>query len=152
MSKIADVMTLLRTRVAGVLTSHAELPHPEFPEENNAQRLDLAYGIQYADASNSQRFVSNRLSINQNFLITITRKIRANEYAVSSWQDGFEAIFEDRALVISAIESEPTLGDSTKVCRAGYVFDSGPLRVFDDTDRYVKIEMSVVVEYFEDTN
>ena len=151
MSKIADVISLLRTRVASVLTTHQVLPHPEFPEENNEQRLDKSFGVQYADASNTGRFLCNQVSIQQNFIVVITRKIRANEYNVTMWQDGFDEIYEDRKLVINAIEGEPTLGESSKVARASYVSDSGPERVFADNDRYVKLTLTILTEYFEET-
>lgn len=151
MSDVSTAISLLRTRVASVLTTHAELPHPGFVEENNEQKLDKAYGVQYSDALNTRRYVSKQISVQQNFLVVITRKIRANEYNVSGWQSGFDGLMEDRALVIKAIEGEPTLGDSSVVARATWESDGGPERVFDDSDRYVKLELLVAVEYFEST-
>jgi hypothetical protein len=149
MSKVSDVMGLLRVVVEAALPSHFVLAHPELPEENNEQKLDKSVGVQYGPAINSNRFVSKIVSIEQSFLVVITRKIRANEYNVIQWQQGYDEIFEDRALVINAIEKNSSLGDSSKVARSAYVSDNGPERVFAENDRYVKIVLNVVIEYFE---
>lgn len=149
MSKISEVMNLLRTRIKSVFPNHQELAHPETPEENKDQVLDMGFGVQYGPALNSKRFVSKQVSITQSFTVVLTRKVRANEYNVLEWQKGFDEIFEDRKLVIHAIEKESTLGDSSKVARAEYVSDNGPERVFSDNDRFIKLVLNVDVEYFE---
>jgi hypothetical protein len=148
MSKITDAFDALQNKIKAVLPAHIQIPNPYKPEENNEQQLTKGWGLRIGGGENTQRALNCQMSIRRSFILVLTRKVRANEMNIGGKESAHKQIFEDQALVIKALESDPSLG-MTSIANAIFTDDNGLEYVFTDKDNFVKLESTVQVEYFE---
>lgn len=152
MSNISDAYDALVTRLETILPSHNRLPNPYKPDENADEQLKLAWGVQVSTGNNSERNISCKLSIERSIIVVLTRRFFAPDLVEDRMEVPEKALLEDQFLVIDDFEKDPTLNDSTAICKMRYDSDSGIEYVKSDEDNFIKIESTFLIEYFEDLN
>lgn len=146
-TKISDIYDTLVDRLEAVLPSHNRLSNPYIPEQNPEPTLKQAWGLQYAAGANTNRQVNCHLSLEDQFVVVLTRKYYALELDADSKSNTEKDLLEDRFLVIQDFEKDPSLLENA--AKAVYVSNSGIQFVFNQDKPFYKLEMTFSVEYFE---
>ena len=151
MSKATDVFDALVARLAAVLPAHKRIENPYVIENNSERVLNKGQGVAFGPAENTQRRLTNQLSVARDFLVTITRKTIKKKTDSSGRAEDIQLLFEDQKLVLDDIEKNTTLLDSTlSVAKSDYISDNGLEFIFTEKDNFIKIESVIRVEYIED--
>ena len=151
MSGISDGYDAVLARIQVVLSTEANgyfrLPNPYKPEENGEDRLKKGYGIALGAAVNSNRFVNCSFSVARQFQIILTRKYVALENDAVRKADAEKALFEDLNLLINDFEQDISVNGNTMYTR--YEADGGIEYVQGDTDKFIMLRTTFVMEYVE---
>lgn len=148
MSKISDAYDALLTRIKAQLTTHIQLPNPYKPEENNEQQLRKGLGLRIGGGQNTNRSIGCQLSVGRDFIMVLTRVVRANEMMTGAKESAIKSLFEDQMLVLKSLEQDPSLGIPS-AANAIFTDDGGLEYVFTGKDGFIKLETTINVEYFE---
>lgn len=150
MSSVSDAYDALVARLAAVLTSHSQLPFVLDLERNTTGQLRLGYGVQFGPAENLER-ETGKFSEGRDMIVKITREYHVRKFDQTDRTDVQKLLMEDAASVKLDIENDPKLA-STSVVQARFVSDLGIETVAADSEKFLKIEMIVNVQYDEDTD
>lgn len=149
MAIVSDVYDALVTRVTTVLSTHSRLVNPYEILENNKQLLEKGVGIAIGPGVNTKRLVSCQLSVARDFIVVVTRIVRANQFDITSRVATEKQLFEDQKLLIDDVEGSPRLGDPTAVTLSAFESDSGLEFIFADSNAFIKLDTIIRVEYID---
>lgn len=150
MSRITDVYNAIEARLVAVLPNHKRLPHPDLLELNTPQTLRQGYGILIGQGVNSVRETGCRVSIQRDFIVSITRESFQSDFVADKRETAEKTVYEDLKLVIEDVETDPKIGTSNVLIGAKYLSDAGTELVLIDKLSFIKVEAIIQVEYFED--
>jgi hypothetical protein len=152
LSKISDAYAGLKARIAAVLPSHVGLLNPYEPEQNPETILKQGYGIVLGAGTNSNRAISNHLSISREVSIVLTRRFYASEMNRTAKETVEKQLMEDQFLIVKDIEKDPSLGLSDVVANFQYEGDEGIQFAFSEDKPFYRLTMRFRLEYLENLN
>ena len=117
-------------------------------DENDEGFLCQGYAIAFADGINLNLALSCQLTLQQNFQLTITRQIEANEFDASGIATTVKDLLGDLKLVIDEIEKDPTVG-SASLTGGAYISHLQPEKIFPDRNDFWKVEALFGVQFLE---
>jgi len=147
MSSVSTIYDRFVTRLGVLLPNHLRLPNPYEPAENNALFLKQGYGVKIGQGTNTNRVISNQLSIDRAYLVVITRQFFALESDAASKASTEKQLIEDSLLLIKDLESDPSMGGLAM--NASYQSDDGINAIFTEKDQYLSTTVTINVEYLE---
>lgn len=147
MSKISSIYDTLVSRLTAILPTHNRLSNAYLPEQNPEPTLRQAWGLQYNSGENTNRHVNCQLSIEDGFVVVLTRKYYALELNAAGKSNTEKDLLEDRFLVIKDFEKDPSLLENA--AKAVYVDNGGIQFVFNQDKPFYKLELRFSIEYFE---
>jgi hypothetical protein len=150
LSQISTAYDNFVTRVNAVLTSGAgwnKLPNAYSVDKNPEIFLRQGYAIGLGAGTNTKRVLSNTISISREFIVTIVRALDATGLEVTGLQTTEKTIFEDLKLLIADVEGNQTLNQGQILC--AYVGDSGIELVDGETEEFLSVRATFIIEYFE---
>lgn len=147
MSKISTIYDNVKTRLSTVFPDHYELHNPRNIELNNRLWLTQGQGVLFGSASNTERNLSCRLSIQRDMTITLTRQIYGTDQDLTAKSNTEKQLFEDQYLLIDDLEKDPDLDETT--ARIAYVSDGGIVEVTFDEVQFLMIQSLFQFEYLE---
>ena len=152
MSNISTAYDAIRSAIGTILPDHTELSNPYFVERESDLNFNKAWGLAFGDATNSNRNISCRLSVQRDFIFVITRKIfKTSHRAIDTRIAEEKLLFEDQFLVIQALEKSPVINASSSgIAKIAYVQDGGLEFVRSDQTNLIMIQTIMNLEYFED--
>lgn len=141
MSQLSTVYDAFVTRISALLPNHTRISNAYDIEENNEQFLVKGWGLAIGGAVNSELFLSDKLTYQRTFFITITRKVFAREFDVESKATTEKLLIEDLVIVTNDFMKDTTLNAASSHVK--YVADTGIERVFVDKDQYLKTQIEI---------
>ena len=150
MSNVSDAYDALVARLAAVLTTHKQLPNVLDLERNTTGQLRKGYGVTFGPSLNLER-ETGKFSEGRDMIVVITREYHVRKFDETDRTDVQKLLVEDAASVKLDIENDPTLADNS-VVQARFVSDSGVDTVAADSQKFLKIELVVNVQYDETVN
>lgn len=153
MSKVSDIYDLLLTQCSTIYPSHVKLINPYIPELNDDVQFEKAWGLVVSNGTNTNRFVDCKLSIERDFILTLTRKIFSGNIrsgtAVDEREDKEKLLLEDQFLFIQAIENNATINGDDSIGKIIFQNDAGLEFVKVGRVDLIMIRSVLSVEYFE---
>lgn len=153
MSKASDVYDAIYTVVSGLFTSvsgYRELSDPVLIDNNDEMSLAKGYSVYFGVASNTNRQLDCKYSIQRDVMITLTRAVRGTHKDVAAMKTIDKALLEDQHLLIKNFEQNYNIG--TVTARRDFVTDGGIERVLGENKMFTMIQTVFQIEYFEDLN
>lgn len=150
MSQITTAYDNFVTRVDAVLASGSgwvKLPNAYSIDKNPEIYLRQGYAIGLGTGTNTKRVQSNTISISREFIVTIVRALDATNLEVTGLQTTEKTLFEDLKGLIADVEGNQTLNQGQILC--SYVGDSGIELVDGETEEFLSVRATFVIEYFE---
>lgn len=123
------------------------LPNPYKPEENPDQFLRQGWGVALGPASNTNRLVNCKFSIERTLIITLARKFEGTENDDIGKANTELAIFEDQFAMIKELETDVSVNGNAMYTK--YVTDGGIEYVRGNTDKFLMVRTEVTLEYLE---
>lgn len=156
MSKISECYEELRTLVGTVFPNHVELVNPYQIELNDDITFEKAYGIAFAEGFNTNREIGCSLTIQRNFIFTLTRKIFAGPMrtaeALSERREKEKQLFEDQFDIIKKFEQDTFVNNYVNIALVRYESDSGIEFIRAGQFDLVMLRSIFVLEYFQEVN
>ena len=155
MSNISSIYDGLVTRISTVLPNHNRLPFAVDIDQNIESRMVKGWGLSFAGgAVNTKRVMAGqdgKMSIDRTFLVSIVRKVYAQDQNIASRALAEKQLLEDHKLLVEDLEKDPSLGLSANgLCiNARYEGDSGLEFAIPDERQFIMIVSSINIEYFE---
>lgn len=150
MSNISTAYTAIRTVMAATLTQHTELANPYFISKEADLIFTKGWAVGLGPGFNTNRNVGCQLSIQRDFVITVTRKLFNTDRDISGRVTVEENLCEDHYLIIKALEQSPVLNASTSgIAKILYVQDGGLEFIRTDRLDLIMFQLITSVEYFE---
>lgn len=150
MSNISTIYNEFMTRTAALLTANdgwRRIPNPIKLDENNELILQQGYGFRLVDAPNTNRTVGCKVSLDQNIVLVITRKVFRTEENPTAINATELLLAEDRYSMLNYFEQTPNLNSTAANFR--FIGASPTDFVFGDKDNFLSMELNFAVEYFE---
>ena len=141
MSDISTVYDAIVTRMGTLLPNHKRITDPYDIEKNNEQFLNQGWGLALGPSFNGELFLSQKLTYQRNFVITITRKAYSREFDVESKATTEKLLMEDIFTVTSDFTVNSTLSTATN--HVTYLGDSGIQKIFTDKDQYLMTQIEI---------
>lgn len=149
MSKISTIYDAMVTRLAITFPNHFRLPVVYAIEANPEPMISLGYAIRIGSASNLNRHVGCQMDIERLMVVSITREFKALELDIGPKATVEKLLLEDQYSLILDFEKNFALNDpSVSACQ--FVGDNGIEIVFTERNRFLKIESTFRIRYFED--
>lgn len=149
MSVVTDVYDTIHARLPTLFPSHLRLSNPYAPEENPESVIKQAYGLKVGAATNTNRNVGCKISISREYSVVFTRKYYANELDASAKASTEKLLLEDARLVENDVEQNVFLIGVANNPNIKFISDTGIEFVFAENKPFYKIEVLLLVEYFE---
>jgi len=149
MSGVTTSFDTFLARLTAIYPTHKRLSNPYKAEENSELVLNKGFGLAFGASTNSNRQISCQLSYQRDFIVVLTRVVRANEFAISKKDDTAKSLVEDWFLLVESVEKDPTLDVAGNQTNLQYVSDNGVEFVFSEKDNFYKIETTISLEIFE---
>lgn len=148
MSKISQIVDKLSEVVEACIPGVTEIPNPYEPEVNNDLYLQNGYGVGFADSTNTNRNLGNKISIEREFMVMLFRIVAATPQDTAAIKTSAKDLLEDELKIIKAIESNR---DLDKIAINAQYTGSGSVEFLagDTGDRYFQLIISISVEYSE---
>lgn len=150
-TNISTIMDNLRSVVAGALPSHNEMLDPYEVDLTDELTLVNSWGIAYRSSNYSiSGPIGCGYGIDQNVEIVLTRVMSTGHLqlydAISERVSTEKDLYEDRHLVIKAIEKNATINDGDlAICT--YQGDSGIEFVFNDKTYAIMLRLNFLIKY-----
>lgn len=152
MSKITQVYDAFVARVVAVLPSHLRLSDPYLFLKNTDAEKRQGYGVRVGPGEHTGNNVSCDIILRQEIVLVLTRIMYAHETESTVKADVEKLLLEDLFLVISDVESNPSLQIPNIVLSSAYQSHGGIEFLGNDRDGILKIEAIFRLRYREDLN
>lgn len=154
MSNISLVYQDLIDLTIATYPTHKELINAYIPELNDDLTMEAAWGLALAPGLNSKLYASCQLSIERDFMLTLTRKIMAgglnrSSGTISTRRAAEKALLEDQYLMINNAEKNSGLPAVTKITNFTYETDGGIEFVRTEEVNLIMIKTIFKVKYEE---
>jgi len=147
MTVVSDIFDALDSLLDSTLSDYQEFPNPYALESNADRILKKGYGFAYGPGTNSNRLVGCKHTFVQEFIVVLTNEINTTDHNLSAFKNIQKAIMEDVNSVFLAIENDEDINGTA--VKAIYTSHGGLEIPEGDRDRYLSVEMSVEVEFFQ---
>ena len=147
MSQATSVYNALVDRIEALYASLRRLPNPYDLTENPEPLLKAGWGLVVGSAENTERHISQKLSVARTFTVVFVRKFYGKDSDTTPRETTEQAILEDQFTLIDDFETDSTLNGTASITK--FVSDSGIQAVSFEKSQYVFIETNFTVEYFE---
>lgn len=142
-----DMYDEFETQVATVFSDHQELDDNVMIENNSELKLIKGFCIEWRDAENSERLVSNGKSVKQTVVVTNTLANDGNLTDIIARKQAVKDILENCHRLVQYVEDNPQLND--KACLVSFVNHPGPDLIFDESEKaYLMIQATYTLEWF----
>lgn len=150
MSNISTAYDAIASAISTALPNHNELSNPYFPDADTDLKYDKAWGLAFSDGLNTELQISRRASIDRDFIVVITRKLRGLKNDLTTRKTTEKNLFEDQYEVIKALELDPDLQSSGAISKISYVNDLGLEFIRTERTDLLMIKSTMNMKYFED--
>jgi len=147
MSKISSVYDALHTLVSSELTGYTQLTNPYQREDNSTLFLEKGYGIAVSGGANTNRKLGGKKTYERTFQLVLTNLLAATEHDTTAKENAEKSLLEDHATLITAFERDSDLGGNAALNIA--LTDDGIEFLEGGRTKYISLEITVTVEYFE---
>jgi hypothetical protein len=151
MSLISSAFDAMIARLEVVLDAQANgytrIPNPYNLEDNTELKLKKGYGIGFLSATNTNRQVNCKFSVNRTMEVTLTRLYTGSEENASSKSNLEKLLLEDQYKIIKDFEQDITINGQTMYTR--WESDSGIEFVAGATGRFYALKTQFSLEYLE---
>ncbi len=144
---VSNLIDAIVTRVGTVLPNHIRLPNAYRIEKNPETCLKQGWSISVLGGFNTEKLLSNKVTIQRNFEITLTRRIYALESDAISRTTADKDLNEDLILIIKDFEADPSLNGVAMWTK--WVSDGGITFLTPELENYVVIKALFTSEYIE---
>ena len=151
MSDITTVYDAFVSRVSTVLPDHLRLSDPYLMQKNAVRSLRKAYGFRIGPGSNTGQSLSCDLVLSRDIILVLTRLVTGRETDIDKKADVEKTLMEDLFLIISDVESNPSL-NSSAVLATDYVSDGGVEFVKGERDDFLMSISTFRIRYRENLN
>ena len=152
MSNISTAYDAIRTMIGTTLSTHTELSNPYFVDKDSDLNFTTAWTLGFGAGTNTKRNLNCKLSVQQDLVFVVTRKIfKTTHRTIDVRIETEKSLFEDWTLVISEIESNPTLGSSS-ISKLEWVQHNGIEFIRSDRTDLIMIQTIISLDYFENLN
>lgn len=150
MTTISTIIDGLSTAISTELPNHAKIPNAYNLEDNPNVFLKKGFAVASFGANNTERHLSCLFSAERSFSVFLTNQLTANIMDYDSIQAVVKDLFEDHYKVVKAISKDPTLNQSSAVCK--FANDAGIQFLEAGSAKYLVLQINFVIEYFENLN
>ena len=148
-SKISTIYDAMVTRLGTIFPNHFRLPSVQYAELNPESFLVQGWCFRIGSGENAKRELSCQMAIDRTIYVTLTREFKALELDPAPKAAVEKTLLEDQYTLINDFEKTFTLNDPS-VAACEFVSDNGIEIVFyKEKDRFIKIESSFRIRYFE---
>ena len=148
MSIIVDAYDALRDELKTLFPDKFELVNTNEVEKSPSNTLVDGFGIRVGPARNTNRQLSDCLSVVRDMTIILTKQTFTQQLDADSKHDKNNELLEEHFIVIKRYEGNPTIGPNSLT---KFIFDSdnGIENIVPGDEKYIKIEINYKMEYFE---
>lgn len=151
MSKISDIHQHYLDRLAAVLPDgYARLSNPYKPEESANLLLKQGYGVLIGQSTTASQSIQPKVLHRRTMSIVLTREYLALHNDAASKALVEKQLVEDAALIQIDLQKDSQL--SGLALRSSWLGDDGIEYVSQETERFLKIKIDFLVEYFEEAS
>lgn len=147
MSTISDLYDNLKTILGTVYPAKYELIDPITIEQNPDQLLDNGFALAVGPATNTRREVCNKLSIAREFTVTLTGLVKGMRSDISAQDTAEKNLLEDHLLLVNELYKNQVLDSIYK--KLDYLSDTGIVEIVANEKKYLMIQTTIQIEYFE---
>lgn len=142
-----DMYDEFELQVATVFNDHHELDDNIMIENNSDLKLIKGYSVEWRDADNTERSLSNGKSVKQTVIVTNTLANDGNFTDIAARKKAVKDILENCHRLVQYVEDNPQLND--KACLVSFVNHPGPQLIFSEKeDAYYMIQATYQLEWF----
>ena len=147
MSNISTIYDAIRTTMATLLPTHKELVNARQIEANDLLFMVKGQCVLIADAFNTNRILSCKLSVSRNVIVTITRQVFGTDRDITKKVETEKALLEDHFILLNEFEKNVTLNGVT--AKITYVSDTGIEEIYTESLLFLMMQINFNFEYFE---
>jgi len=151
MSLISTGFDALVARVETVLDAttngYTRLPNPYNVEDNTELKLRKGYGVALLAATNTNRQVNCKFSVNRTMEVVLTRLYTGYEENAVDKASEEKLLLEDQYKIINDLEQDVTINGQTMYTR--WESDGGIEYVAGETGRFLMLKTQFSLEYLE---
>lgn len=141
-----DMYDEFELQVATVFNDHKELDDNVLIENNSELKLKKGFCVEWRDAENTQRMMSNGKSVKQTVIVTNTLSNDGNNTDIIARKKAIKDILENCHKLVQWVEDNPQLND--KAAQVNFLNHPGPQLIFDGKKEYLMIQATYTLEWF----
>ena len=149
-TKIETIYDAIVDLIEGELTTYTRLPNPYALDENDFLRLTNGFGVAIGAGVDTQRSIGCIITWERAFSISLVRRVVTTQSNVTKRETIEKEILVDHDLVRKAVYLDTTLGGN--VMKATIVDDGGVNFIDGERQKFLAIDMTLLVEYQENPN
>lgn len=146
MTTVNAVYDSIITKCEAAFPSHKRIPNPYAVEAATPLIAEKAFGVSIG-AGEPPRGEVSRIQSERAFDVLIVRAVHRTDHDVTGRESADKAMLSDYAALRSAIETDPTLGQT--VSDTSYTGDSGIGFLSGDRFRFMVMTVSFTVRFYE---
>jgi len=148
-TKITTIYDNLNTLIGNALTTYTRMPNAYEVNSNNDLYLKKGYAVGFGAASNTNRVLTRKVSIDRIMNILLVNQITTTDHNTADRATCEKGLMVDVFTILKAVEADQSLGG--QAIRARYESDSGLEFIEGDRFKYFINELNITVEYIETT-
>ena len=149
MSRISDIYDFFRTELATLFPNKTELDvgNNDLLEFNALQLLEDGWGFHVGAGVNTKRLVGCKQSIQREFIISLTKEVKGLVTDNSKTAKYEKLLLEDHYTFMNFVHTVDKINSEN--VKIDYENDSGIVPIIIERKNYRAIQMTIIVEYFE---
>lgn len=148
MTEISTIHAALVTLMGTTLFSGHFRLNPYALSSNNVQFLEKGWGVAMGPARNTNRNVGQRVSVERECTLILTRRAFARQLDPATKGDTEKTLLEDVQILVDKVESHTFLAPDEGKYLIKYRGDSGIQQIREDDASLLSVSVSVTVEYY----